>query len=73
MQKTNTMPKGWDNLSPLAKASYVDADYVERVDDAIYEASIELNQNIEETKNMSAKEYARYCMGVLHKHTDKVE
>ena len=69
---TETMPKGWNDLSPLAKSGYVDAVFVEEVDNAISEASKEIVDKMDETKGMNAQEYGRYCLKVMRKHVDAV-
>lgn len=72
MTEQKVMPKGWDNLSPLAKAGYVDADYVETVDDAIEKAALEMHQRKEETVGMTEDEISKWEDEIIDKYMDEV-
>lgn len=71
MEET-TMPKGWNDLSEEAKLGYVSAEFVEKVDDAMFLAQEEISARRGETRNMTDDEYLEFISKIMQKHVDPV-
>ncbi len=59
------MPKGWNDLSEEAKLGYLNAEFVEKVEDAMSLAQ-------DETRTMTAEEYMKFCSKIMRKYVDPV-
>ena len=59
------MPKGWNDLSEEAKLGYLNAEFVEKVEDAMSLAQ-------DETCTMTAEEYMKFCSKIMRKYVDPV-
>lgn len=66
------MPKGWNDLSEEAKLGYLNAEFVEKVEDAMSLAQDEIDARKDETRTMTAEEYMKFCSKIMRKYVDLV-